>query len=368
MKNVKLGVIGCGDVSINYYFPVIVSLVEEKKVELVAVCDNLEERAKRAQEKYKAKEYYLDYNEMLKKADIEAVVNLTNIPNHATVSLTAIKLKKHVYTEKPMATTLEDANILIEEARIYNVKLGCAPSTILGERNKWAKEIISKGGIGKVCFARAHGSHGGPASFDDFVTDPTWFYKGDGGPDLDLAIYQLHLLTYLIGPVKRVFSFRGIAVPEVIVRSGIAKGKIINVETDDNIMIILDFGENRFGVVDASYCMKAVKGPSIELYGSEGTIYLADWRDKTVLPIEAYIEKEELGIRGWVSPFPIPGRRKFPIGPMSLGDGLRHFIESILQNEELLLTGEHARHVLEIILKAREAANKGGVIDVVTIF
>jgi len=367
-QKVKLGVIGCGDVSIGYYFPEIVSLVEENKADLIAVCDISEERAKRVKEKFKAKEYYLKYDEMLRRADIEAVINLTNISQHVKVSLAAIKMKKHVFSEKPIAIKLQDANVLIEEAKRVNVKLVCAPAITLAPRNQWVKEIVRKGGIGKACFVRAHGSHGGPADFDDFITDPTWFYKEGGGPDFDMAIYQLHLLTDIIGPAKKVFTFRGIAIPEVIIRSGIAKGKKIKVETADNTMFLLDFGEARFGVIDGSYCMKAVKGPSVEFYGSEGTIYLADWRDETVPPIEAYIEKKELGLRGWINPFPVPARRSFPITPMRLGDGVRHFVECINQNTQPLLSGEHARHVLEIILKGRESAKRGQAMDLTTTF
>jgi len=368
MKKVKLGIIGCGDIANSVYLPEIISLVEESKVDLIAVCDISEERAKEVKEKFKAKEYYFDYNEMLRKADIEAVVNLTNITQHSTVSLSAIKMKKHVFTEKPIATELQDADILIEEAKRANIKFVCAPAIILAPRNQWVKEIICKGGIGKVCFIRAHSSHSGPADFDDFITDPTWFYKKGGGPDFDMAVYQLHLLTYIMGPAKKVFNFRGTAIPEVIIKSGIAKGKKIKVEVDDNIMFLLDFGESRFCVVDSSYCMKAVKGPSVEFYGSEGTIYLAGWEDEKAPPIEAYIEKEEFGLRGWVNPFPMPVRRSFPIAQMSLRDGLRHFVECITQNTQPLLSGEHARHVVEIILKGRESAKCGQAMSLMTRF
>ncbi len=368
MERVKIGVVGCGDVAIHRYLPEIVSLVREQKVDLLSVCDSVEERAKQAKEQFGAKEYYSDYGQMLEKSSIEGIVNLTSIPKHFEVSLSAIKANKHVYTEKPMANRLEDASILVEEANRVKVKFACAPPIILAPRNRWVKEMIHKGSIGKVCFIRAHSSHCGPASFDNFLTDPTWFYKEGGGPLYDMGIYQLHLLTDIMGPAKKVFSFAGVAIPEVVVRSGIAKGKKIDVTTHDNIMILLDFGEARFASIDGSYCVKAEKVPAVEFYGSEGTIYLANHKQKEIPPIEAYIERKEFGLRGWVNPCPVPPRRSFPLAPMNLGDGVRHFVECIIEDTQPLISAEHARHVVEIMVKAVESAETGRAMDLFTRF
>ena len=100
---------------------------------------------------------------MLKKADIEVVVNLTDMLHHAPFSLFAIKAGKHVYTEKPMAATLEEADTLIEEAAKAGIKIASAPPVMLSLAVQQAKRIINKGTIGKVCFVCAHSSSAGPA-------------------------------------------------------------------------------------------------------------------------------------------------------------------------------------------------------------
>jgi len=97
---VKIGLVGCGDVALDYYLPTCVRLRNERKVDLVAVCDNVEVRAKTVMQMFKAKEYYTDFGKMLEKADIDAVINLTPHHIHAPLSLHAIKAGKHVYTEK----------------------------------------------------------------------------------------------------------------------------------------------------------------------------------------------------------------------------------------------------------------------------
>ena len=346
-KKVKLGLVGCGDVARRYYLPVIASTNE---IDLVCVCDVVEERAKRIKEQFSVKEYYLDYREMLQKADIEAVAVLTNPQYHFLLSLEALKAEKHVYTEKPMSSNVEEANVLITEAKKRGVKLFAAPAVILSPTNQQIKKIIRRGLIGKVCFACVHSSHGGPASWKDFATDPTWFYKKGVGPLYDLGIYALHTLTGIIGPAKRVTAFSGISIPEVIIRSGVAKGKKIKVEVDDNTLLLLDFGENTFAYVDATYCMKARRGPATMFYGSEGVIISGPFGTG---PLEVYTEKEEvIGMRGWITP-------KDGNSSWTPGNGILHLTECIREDKQPVISGEHARHVLEIMIKAYESAKTG---------
>ena len=161
MAKVKIGVVGCGDIAFRSYLSGIATL--EEKVELVAVCDIVEERAQRVKEKFSALEVYTDFQEMLTRSDIEGVVNLTPMPMHGPLCIAALEAGKHVYVEKPMAICLADANREVELAEEKGLKLCCAPSTFLLPIYQKVKELIDGGAIGKGCFARAHGSHGGHA-------------------------------------------------------------------------------------------------------------------------------------------------------------------------------------------------------------
>jgi len=117
MAKVKVGVVGTGDVASHTYLPGIASF---PNVELVAVCDIVEERARWAKEEFGAKECYTDFEEMLEQADIEAVVDLAPIAAHGALNRKALQAGKHLYTEKSMATTMEDADAIVEMARKYN--------------------------------------------------------------------------------------------------------------------------------------------------------------------------------------------------------------------------------------------------------
>lgn len=163
----------------------------------------------------------------------------------------------------------------------------------------------------------------------------------------------MHTFTGILGPAKRVTALSGVSIPEVTIRSGLAKGKKIKVEVDDNTLLLLDFGENTFAYVDATYCMRANRGPATAFYGSKGVI--TSGPSGTAGPLEVYTEKEELAIRGWITPYS-------PIGSIkpawNLGNGVIHFAECIREDKKPVISREHARHVLEIMLKAYESAKR----------
>jgi len=350
---------GIGDVASHTYLPGIVSFAN---VELVAVCDIVEERAQWGKEEFGATESYTDFEEMLAKADIDAVVDLTPISEHGSLNRKVLQAGKHLYTEKSMATTMEDADAIVEEARKAGVKLACAPPVLLSPLNVALKQLIGGGTIGKVAFARAHSSHFGASEFLGYRSDPAWFFKPGGGPIFDMGVYAVHTLTGLLGPAKRIAAMSGISIPERLVRSGPAKGKIIQVEEDDNTQILLDFGDATFGIIDATFCVHATKGPRTEFYGSLGVLNINDYGVDP--PVELYLVDREHDVKGWCAPelgIPRGGR-------WTLANGVEHLAECILEDREPQISGEHARHALEIMIKAKESARQGRTLDLETTF
>jgi predicted dehydrogenase len=177
-----------------------------------------------------------------------------------------------------------------------------------------------------------------------------------------MGVYAVHTLTGLLGPAKRITAMSGISVPERLVRSGPAKGKVIQVEEDDNTQILLDFGDATFGIIDATFCVHATKGPRAEFYGSLGVLNI---NDRGVDPqVELYVVDREHDVKGWVAPeLDIPRGVRW-----SLANGVEHLAECILKDKDPVISGEHARHALEIMTKARVAARQGRTLDLVTSF
>jgi predicted dehydrogenase len=263
---------------------------------------------------------------------------------------------------------------VIAAARTAGVTLACAPALMTHPESQEIKRLVGEGAIGKVTYVRARGSHPGPAWLLDFTSDPTWFYRPGAGPVFDLGVYPLTFITGVLGPAKRMVAFSGVAIPQRDVRAGEAKGKTVDVGIDDNTAILLDFGGACFAHVDASFCVLSSKGPRAEFYGSRGVINLASTPDEP--PYEVFRDEPEHELRGWLRPERIYRGRLMPtIRPekpvdagWSFASGVAHFVEVIEGRADLIMTPEHARHVLEIMLRSYESARAGQAVELETSF
>jgi len=374
MARIRIGVLGAGDISRSTYIPGTARLAREGILDFVAVCDQIEDRARSAAAAHGIPQVFADYDEMLERGGVDAILNLTPMQFHAQATLKAIGAGKHVYTEKPIATTLDDANRVIESAKEAGLILSCAPALMTHPECQEIKRLLAEGAIGKICYIRARGSHPGPAWLLDYPSDPTWFYQPGAGPIFDLGVYPITYVTGFLGPAKRVAALSGIAIPEREIRAGVAKGKTVKVGVDDNTAILLDFGDACFAHIDASFCVLSSQGPRCEIYGSKGVINLAATADEP--PYQVFRDEPEHELRGWLTPERVyrgrlnpPGRRteSSDVG-WSFANGVAHFVGVIERQEKPIMTPEHARHVLEIMLKSYEAAREGRTLDLVTTF
>jgi predicted dehydrogenase len=230
--------------------------------------------------------------------------------------------------------------------------------------NAIVKSLIEEGAIGKVAFAKVFSSHGGAAYYPSWPNDPTWFYKKDSGPLYDLGVYGLHTITGILGPAKRLSAFSGISDSVRYVRGGPFMGKRIDVEEDDLTLITLDFGDTTFATIDASFCVRASRTPFMEIYGVDGTItanpmyWIGEGR-----PLSLWRDEPKLGVRGWTD-VQVQAQGM----DWTVADGAKHLIDCILEDREPIISGEHARHVVEIMAAAKVAARTGETQELVTTF
>lgn len=371
-KTLGLGVVGCGDVARNVYLPGIRALEEGGILRLAAVCDQDEQRLSWAATEYPGPRPYSQYSQMLEDPDVDIVINLTPMQAHAACTLQAIASNKHVYSEKPLATSTDDASRIVAAARERGVKLACAPVIMLHPEVRQACRWVKNGALGKVSMVRARGSHAGPAWVYNFTTDPSWFYKPGGGPLFDLGVYPIHVLCALLGPARRVTALAGISHQERVVRSGPAKGKQITVEVPDNVQMILDFGDSTFATLDSTFNVLSARGPRMEIYGDKGTLNLYSRPEEP--PFELYVDNPETGVRGWLQYEPSYRGSLMPfLGGLqdrewSFAEGIRHLVESITNNREPVIGAELAFHILEIMEAALQSAQVGKVREISSTF
>lgn len=367
----KIGIVGCGNISTAPkvgYIPNLLRLPE--KVALVAVADVLFERAQSVAQQYGIPQAYGSLEEMLEHADLDAVVNLTNIPAHAAASLKILQAGKHCVSEKPIATSVADADLLVETARQNNLTFVCAPIVAILPIDIEIRKLLDSGAIGKVAFARVRSSHGGPASWA-FPTDPTWFYQLGAGPLYDMGVYGIHTITGLLGPAKRVMAFSGITEPERTIMAGPYMGKKINVTADDNTLLMLDFGGSTFAFIDGTYNVNAAKSPRLEIFGRAGTISINDYPAvRAGAPAyEIYRADPATGGSAWSESDTAQLKQAEQHYETYYNACLvEHLVDCLRDGTQPVLSAEHARHALEIMQMALESARTGCAIELNTTF
>ncbi|MGQ9683094.1 MAG: Gfo/Idh/MocA family protein [Anaerolineae bacterium] len=355
MDKITLAVVGCGDIAYRSYLPAMQEMKEQ--VAVVAACDMDRQRAERAVAEYGVEQDFTDMQEMLVKARPDGVLILTSMVPHGPLSLMAMEAGAHVYVEKVMAVNMEQADRMVELAERKGLILSCAPSTILLSAFEYTKKAIAAGEIGKVSLVQALGAHHGPARWDGYTSDPTWFYQQGAGPLFDLAVYPVQILTHVIGPVKRVAAFSGLAVPEVTMTAQAVRGQKVKVNVDDTVSLVLDFGNVTFASVNTSYNMLNSRLPAMQFFGDAGSLTAPQFLG------------DEVGL--WHR-----GDKEWQIShlPQTLYDrlgvaaGLPHWIESIRTGRQPVNNGRHGRHVLEVLLAAQEAARSGCAVEIKTTF
>jgi predicted dehydrogenase len=367
----RLGMLGAGVIAFSPvgYLPGLAKMGEQ--ITLEAVCDPVEAHGTRAKFEYGFKTIYTKLDEMLERSDVEAVINLTPIPFHGKTCLEILDSGRHVVVEKPIATTMEEADAIIKLAEERRLTVVVAPPNMLHPNRQEARRIVEEGAIGKVAFARVRSSHGGPAA-GNWPLDPTWFYQEGSGPLLDMGVYGVHDITGILGPAKRVVAFSGITEPTRHVRGGPFKGKKIDVTADDNTLLMLDFGGSTFAVVDGTFNVNAAKAPQVEIFGRSGTINLnndREVRDSGMPAIEVFRLDAAPGLDGWITPRARSFDRRIEHErSMVRAIVVEHLIESVRDGKKPILSAEHARHALEIMLKAMESARSGKAVDLKTTF
>jgi predicted dehydrogenase len=139
---------------------------------------------------------------------------------------------------------------------------------------------------------------------------------------------------------------------------------VIDVETYDTIQVLLDFGEGMVASVATGYTMPKTRGAAVELYGTEGVLQMLseDWApDGYELWQSGGDPRATWAAQPW---------QLFPETDPAWEwtDGLRHLVECLIHDREPLITPEHAYHVLEIMVKAEEAAADGQMRDLTSTF
>ncbi len=194
MREIRIGIIGCGGIANNKHMP---SLSQIPNVKMVAFCDIVKEKAEDAAKKYGTADaaVYTDYKELLADKSIEAVHVLTPNKEHSFITIDALHSGKHVMCEKPMAKTAEEARAMVRAAKETGKKLTIGYQHRQKTQSQYAKEYIETGALGEIYYANCLATRRrGTPNWGVFLNEE----EQGGGPIIDIATHSLDLTLYLM--------------------------------------------------------------------------------------------------------------------------------------------------------------------------
>jgi predicted dehydrogenase len=263
-----VGIIGCGMIS-RAYVPTM-QLFEH--LDVVACADSIPAHADQLAAAHGIPSS-CGMEELLARPDIELVLNLTPASQHVGVNRAILEHGKSVFSEKPLATDLDDAMNLVNVADQNGVRIGCAPDTFLGAGLQTARAALDSGLIGEPIGATAFMMGLGP---ERWHPNPGIFFERGAGPLYDMGPYYLTALIQLLGPARRVAAIGRSTSPTRTIGSGPRRGEAIQVEVPTHVSTTIEFESGAIATLVTSFDVPATRHRFIEIYGTEGTLSVPD--------------------------------------------------------------------------------------------
>lgn len=311
MEKIKLAIVGTG--SIAYVHANGMEKVEG--AELVACCDIHKEQVDKFADKYnlEEKDRYTDFDEMIKRDDIDGVIICTPDNAHRDIAIKAMKAGRHVLCEKPMALSLEECRDMVKAAKETGKKFMIGQVCRKAPGFIKAKEIVDSGAIGEIFFIESEYAH-------DYMNSPgidNWRKTPERHPIIGGGCHAVDLLRWIAGDPTEAFAF--------------ANHKMLpDWPIKDCVVSVLKFPNDVIGKVMTSIGCKRNYTMRTVIYGSKGTI-ITDNTSNTISLFKETIS-EEMAKIGYQDNMEI----KIPVGVDShnMAAEIADFIECIKNDTE----------------------------------
>jgi predicted dehydrogenase len=249
---VKVGIVGLG----RWAKVLTRASKQSNSIQIVAGYSRSEEK-RSAFEKEMGVPAVPDMKAMLSNPDIKGVILTVPNEQHLPMAETVAKAGKHVYTEKPIAQTLEDGLKIAALEKEYGITVTVGHSARLMAGIRMIREKIDQGELGRVAFMEANFSNERALE----LTPNTWRWYKDrapGGPLSQLAIHQIDVLHMLGGEIAEVSSMASKLSP-------------VGAEVDDQSMTLLRFADGKLGYVGSCWTSPGIF--SVRVFGSKGLMH-----------------------------------------------------------------------------------------------
>ncbi|MFJ1586321.1 Gfo/Idh/MocA family protein [Streptomyces sp. NPDC088197] len=335
----RVAVVGAGNISDEY----LRSLTSYPDLAVTAVAD-LDPARARAQ----ADAYGVPVSgttaEVLRRDDVDLVVNLTVPAAHDEVALAAIEAGKHVWGEKPLTLDRDSARAVLDAASAAGVAVGNAPDTILGPGIQTAARLLADGAVGPARTVLTLMQGPGP---DAWHPGPGFLFAKGAGPLFDIGPYYLTALVQLLGPVASVTAAGHRPRAERTVGSGPDAGTRFPVEVDTHLSVLTTFASGAVGTSVYSFD-SPVRRQLFEVTGADGVLEV---------PVSGFDGPTRLLTD--ITP-EAPWRTVPATGaPAGRGVGVLEMARAIRAGRPPRAGGELAYHVLDVMLAIEESADLG---------
>jgi len=344
MKKLSYAVIGCGDIA-DWQAK---GIAKTSNSTLVACMDVNKEYAERIGKTYNCRPYS-DLAGLLKNKEVNTVIVCLPHFLHKSTAIECVKAGKHVVMEKPLATTLADADEIIKTCKDAGVKLGVPYVNRYLPQIQKAKELLDKGTIGRVVYLHMQSMALKPESYwtqgwsgvakTDWRTSKA---KSGGGT---MIMNSSHFIDYF-------YYMTGLRVEHLSAEYDTYATKV---EVEDMMTLLLRFKGGATGMVQSSSMVPGKMENIDRIVGTEGQIMLTN-------PLKVFVNSDRNGLKAaqWndVALPDIPD-----LGVYVRTRFFELFSDSVLNNKPVPISGEEARISLEVVLKGYEASDKKQVIS-----
>ena len=372
MTKIRVGLVGSQFISTIHAE----ALKRVPGAELFAVTSPTGDHARDFAAKHGIPHHFRDYGEFLQAPEIDLVV--LGCPNdlHADFTVKAAAAGKHVVCEKPLCTSLADADRMIAACRGAKVKLMYAEELCFAPKYVRLKRLVDEGSLGSVYMVKQSEKHDGPHS--------AWFWdtkRSGGGVMLDMGCHAIEFFRWMLGKPAgkgsgggRVHEAQTQSHEDVLAEVGpLRKPRALSVYADmgtfvhrgrtqgeDNAIVIIRFegpdGEI-VGMAEESWAKKGGMDDTAEVHGSTGVAYADLLQGNSILAYSdtgySYAVEKAGTTRGWsFCAYEELWNYGFP-------QEFAHFVDCVARDIEPQETGEDGRAVLEVILAAYESAGTG---------
>jgi predicted dehydrogenase len=339
---VNVAIIGCGNIAGPYAD----DLRHYQEVSLLGVADIDQARAESFAENHGTRAYP-NVEALLSDPAVDLVVNLTVQHAHKPVTTEILKAGKHVWSEKPLAMTYEDAGGLLDLARERGLRIGGSPFTLMGEAQQTAWKWLREGQLGTVRAVFAEVNWG---RIEAWHPEPHSFYQA--GPLFDVGVYPLTIITAIYGPARRVSAYGRILYPNRLTKGG----EPFHVSEMDYVVASIELEGGPVVRLTSDFYVSngSTRQTGIEFHGDEGSLHLAGW----------HIFNSKVLFAPWDKPLEEVPLVRQPSKGVPWGKGVWEMACAMLEGRPHRFTGEHGAHITEILCAATESAKTGRPVEV----